>query len=416
MINNIPAFNNTFVVKNIYKLPKLFKIRLIDANDNLVSDISPFYLRKKSSTNNFETKKQKSTSSLSSQPVLKVMPLGNSITLGYQKPEPTNFNGYRKPLKSKLVDNGLNFDFVGSLADGDFFDNQHEGHGGWHVKHWFGNKNYSLIDHIVTFLQNNHPDIILLHIGTNDIGEYWDPKNDNTIDTTVADVSSLLDSIYTFDPTIQVILAKIISRKDSLSTTTVNEHDTTTAFNNALEIMANNRIANGDNLTLVDMESALLYPNDFSYDGIHPNTAGYDKMAAVWYNALINILPKLSVKIFLEGNYISPNSMNNTLNTASYIPNNQPFNQAPWNYSGTEFASSIPSNIVDWILISLRIDVAASAEIAKRAGFLRTDGTVVDLVGQMPLAFTVNRGLYYIVVQHRNHLPVMSSAKVTISY
>ena len=55
--------------------------------------------------------------------------------------------------------------------------------------------------------------------------------------------------------------------------------------------MAEQRIANGDKVVIVDMEQALSYPGDL-YDKLHPNESGYAKMASVWQRALTNILPK----------------------------------------------------------------------------------------------------------------------------
>ncbi len=254
-----------------------------------------------------------------------------------------------------------------------------------------------------------------MHIGTNDIGEYHISWNDNTIDTTVTNVSSLLDTIYNFDPNIKVILAKIINREDNTTTTTVNESAETTAFINALEIMTNIRIANGDNLSLVDMESTLSYPSDLS-DGVHPNSTGYTKMANVWFEAIKSIIPKVTVKIFLEGNYIGSNLMSTDLNISSHIPLSQPFNETPWNYPGKELAESFTTDIVDWVLVSLRIDdISSSSTISRRAGLLKSDGNRVDLDGVNPLRFTVDKGSCFVVVEHRNHLPIMSAEKVLVS-
>ena len=63
----------------------------------------------------------------------------------------------------------------------------------------------------------------------------------------------------------------------------------TTAYNDAVETMAQTRIAGGDNIIFVDMENALDYPGDM-VDQYHPNTGGYEKMATVWYDALDDIL------------------------------------------------------------------------------------------------------------------------------
>ncbi len=50
---------------------------------------------------------------------------------------------------------------------------------------------------------------------------------------------------------------------------------------------------------------------------------------------------------------------------------------------------------------------------SQRAGLLKSDGTIVDLDGESPLRFNVPPGDYYIKVEHRNHLSVMSATAIT---
>ena len=77
-------------------------------------------------------------------------------------------------------------------------------------------------------------------------------------------------------------------------------------------------------------------------------------------------------------------------------------------YSQGESVGIIPSSdIVDWVLVELRVGTATSAGM--RAAFLKNDGTIVDLDGTSPVEFDgISSGNYYIVVKHRNHLAVMS--------
>ncbi|MEE9431700.1 MAG: FISUMP domain-containing protein [Melioribacteraceae bacterium] len=121
-----------------------------------------------------------------------------------------------------------------------------------------------------------------------------------------------------------------------------------------------------------------------------------------------------STKIFLEGKY-SNGSMSTTLNTQVVIPLIQPFNQSPWNYGGAESVTSIPANVVDWILVELRTDTDASSTVAKRAGFLKSDGMIVELDGTSSLSFKgLSTSEHYVVVRHRNHLSIMSSELVSL--
>ncbi|MBN1338239.1 MAG: right-handed parallel beta-helix repeat-containing protein, partial [Bacteroidales bacterium] len=62
----------------------------------------------------------------------------------------------------------------------------------------------------------------------------------------------------------------------------------------------------------------------------------------------------LDLKAFLEGPF-NGSEMNTTLNSGGHLPLSQPYNQAPWYYSGTEAVTAIPNtDVVDWVLIELR--------------------------------------------------------------
>ena len=107
--------------------------------------------------------------------------------------------------------------------------------------------------------------------------------------------------------------------------------------------------------------------------------------------------------------------MDTDLRDAGLLPLSQPYNVPPWNYNGTESVSSIPANVVDWVLVELRdAENAASADgasvIDTRAAFLLNDGKVVDLDGISLLQYTLSyeKRLYPVII-HRNHLDVMAA-------
>lgn len=127
----------------------------------------------------------------------------------------------------------------------------------------------------------------------------------------------------------------------------------------------------------------------------------------------------LDLLVYLEGPY-NGSEMTTDLNTAGLIPLTQPFNQYPWNYSGTESVNFIPNlEVVDWVLIELRdaSDAPSATEatvISRQAGFLLKDGTVVGTDGSSLLQFdnAVMQQLF-VIVWHRNHLGIITADGVT---
>lgn len=202
---------------------------------------------------------------------VRIMPLGDSITRGAGTgDDPSNYAynvGYRRPLFLNLDANSHYADFVGGeyngyLDSGTPFDYDHEGHGG-RTDLWISR-------FVFDFLSLNPADVVLLHIGT------------NNLDPSPAEVEIILDEIDRYSEDVTVIMALIVDQFPN--------NPDVTAFNNNIEALAQARIANGDKIIIVDMQNALNYATDM-YDSVHPNQSGYDKMAAVWLNALDDFLP-----------------------------------------------------------------------------------------------------------------------------
>lgn len=128
-----------------------------------------------------------------------------------------------------------------------------------------------------------------------------------------------------------------------------------------------------------------------------------------------------NVKIFLEGPF-SNGAMDTSLNSNGYIPTVQPYSSAPWNYNGDEFVAAnffaSHQTIVDWILLELRSGnpaISPQTIKARRAAFLKSDGTIVDTDGSSQVRFYgLIPGSYYITVFHRNHLAVESHSQINL--
>ncbi|MBK7632743.1 MAG: hypothetical protein IPJ23_19065 [Ignavibacteriales bacterium] len=138
-----------------------------------------------------------------------------------------------------------------------------------------------------------------------------------------------------------------------------------------------------------------------------------------WTSSQIVVPLSINVKSFLQGPF-NGSDMSTTLNLSGYIPLIQPYSVQPWNYSGTESVSTsffnTHQNIVDWILIELRTGTGASTIVERKAGFLTRTGNVVGMDGVSSLFLTKPKGNYFIVIYHRNHIPIMSSISTSLDY
>jgi Bacterial Ig domain len=92
-------------------------------------------------------------------------------------------------------------------------------------------------------------------------------------------------------------------------------------------------------------------------------------------------------------------------------PGGQPYNVLPFSYAGSETMTAYPTTVVDWVLVSLRTDSTKASKVLSVAGLLHSDGHI-SFVNP---CFTLPSGSFYVVIEHRNHMGVMSHVKVPVS-
>ena len=201
---------------------------------------------------------------------VRIMPLGDSITRRWNP-------GYRPGLYFDLVGAGMDVDMVGSVTDSCAptcsHDPDNEGHSGFAPTDIAGN--------VATWLNQNPPDVVTLHIGTNVDPGFPYPD--------VTQVGAILDQIKTYNPDIPVVLARIINKARS------SYDPQLSVFNQNLEAMAQARVAAGDRILVVDQEPVLDYSaatTDFPVlDDLHPTADGFAKMVPVWFEGLNRFMP-----------------------------------------------------------------------------------------------------------------------------
>lgn len=116
----------------------------------------------------------------------------------------------------------------------------------------------------------------------------------------------------------------------------------------------------------------------------------------------------VNLTIFLDGSYdLNQNKMVTILTDS--IPVCSPYSGAPYTID------PIPAGVIDWISIELRVDSTGSTVFAK-SGFLLENGHVADTDGvDNGLNLRVLENDYYVVLQHRSHLSIMSRVSMHLT-
>ena len=205
-----------------------------------------------------------------SNATVRIMPLGDSIT---QSVSP--HNSYRYYLWHLLLNQQYQVDFVGSLhgvgggppANPDF-DMDHEGHAGWRAD--------EIVANIQMWATQAAPDVVLLHIGTNDLCQ------GQSVESTVTDIGNIIDVLRTANPHIQILLAQVIGQAPFASCGIL-------ALNAQLPALAANKNQSESPIVLVDQYSGF-DPTTMTFDGEHPNDIGESRMADRWFEKLVPAL------------------------------------------------------------------------------------------------------------------------------
>ncbi len=122
----------------------------------------------------------------------------------------------------------------------------------------------------------------------------------------------------------------------------------------------------------------------------------------------------IDLHVWLEGAYNPDDEeMSTTLSELGLLPTEQPYHIAPWNYTGADWTDAdSTSNETDWVLVSFRTDTHKNTEVGMAAGLLQKDGSIT-FPDRCILDSTITSPLY-IVVEHRNHIGVMTPTPVDI--
>ena len=209
----------------------------------------------------------------SAQPDVRILPLGDSITLGCCSGSASQ-GGYRNTLYTSLTNAGYTVDFLGTQTDTlnpGLPDSDHQGHSSFTIN----DIRAGLANWLAAYAA---PDVVLLHIGTNDFTDGL---------SSVVDVQNrlrnLVKELHVLRPHARVIVSSLLPRSDIPAAA-----DAVTSYNSSLPQFVAGLAAAGHPVHYLDMHGTFLL-EDLN-DGLHPNPVGYTKMADLLFPAVTSII------------------------------------------------------------------------------------------------------------------------------
>jgi lysophospholipase L1-like esterase len=249
--------------------------------------------------------------------LVRIQCVGDSITAGYTDNSAWNVPfefGYRSGLYTRLTTAGYSFQFVGTSPEP--WDGQ------WGVPKYVGTPNLRTVNqdnhrgyggrgtsyvssNISGWLAADNPDVVLLMIGINDIGQ--DTSGNPT--TAESNLNSIVQTIVTARPNAYVIVAQ--------TTGYATYTDSIVQYNNYIKnTMVPAFVAQGKHISTVDQYSNMLTngsinPALFSNGINHPGATAYGRMAQTWFDAIqalgtITPSPLPALPVLSNGNFETP--------------------------------------------------------------------------------------------------------------
>jgi lysophospholipase L1-like esterase len=206
---------------------------------------------------------------ISDDGVLRIWPLGDSITLGAQ-------GGYRNDLFLSLAGDGLNVDMIGTVWDTstEIDDKDNEGHPGFTI----GNAREN-VDGWLGSLST--PNVVLIMLGTNDEAWWTTKQPSETKDA----LMELVDHLLVRLPESVLVVATIPPQSSAIiEPIEMDRAEMTKQFNALSKDALAAHSAYGSRVFSADVNAVLTL--DDLYDGIHPTREAHTKVAAVFYDVL----------------------------------------------------------------------------------------------------------------------------------
>ena len=305
---------------------------------------------------------------------------------------------------------------------------------------------------------NRIPDSLITFTALNGNGKF---SNNLQLDSSTTDIFGIAEKLYTASTSLDVgsdsivisyantsyantlidtiILPLTAAPINSITLTKISQspsfdNDTILVEISAKDIF-NNFVINSENYFVSNTGSnslKLLESNDLSFNNNFVDTLSISDSLAGLFNLIVKLESdsliadtlnlsveysekNIAIKMNLESAYDSLNNFM-TLDLNSFIPLVSPYIES------LDTATSVPDSVVDWVLVTLRKDIdpqipnpITAIDFISKSGFLTKFGNIIDPKTLQSLAFTIPEDWYYVLVKHRNHLPIMSSSRVYLT-
>ena len=143
------------------------------------------------------------------------------------------------------------------------FDLEHEGYWDYSVN--------ELAPRVGGLVAQAQPDVVLVHLGTNDV------LAGQSASGIAAELGGVIDAIRAGKPDAHILLAKIIPAAPDPSGTA--------ALNRLIDGIASGRSSATSPIAVVNQASG--YSTGDNYDGVHPNVSGESKLGNRWADAVL---------------------------------------------------------------------------------------------------------------------------------
>ncbi|MEM9679843.1 MAG: hypothetical protein AAF901_05925, partial [Bacteroidota bacterium] len=252
------------------------------------------------------------------------------------------------------------------------------------------------VNAITTIDLSNQPDLKILQINNNQL--------------TAIDVSNN-PLIERFRVNNNMITALDLSNNTSLLEVRVenNQLETFNIQNGANTTISNFGSFGNPNLTCILVDDATYSTTNWT--GIDATTSFSDTTCTTDFT--------LALDVYLQGAALNPNTgeetlMRDDLRAGWLLPTTSPYADG-LTCDASVFNTTGSDAIVDWIWVELRDATDNTVVSYSRSALLQRDGDVVDVDGISDLDFSTVDATYYVVINHKNHLGIMTSQAIDFS-